>query len=326
MTSRTQRTAVTEMPPIKRRYLPSLGAFATFEVAAKHLSFTLAAKELNVTQGAVSQQIRLLERALDKALFLRKHNALELTPEGATLFASVTAGLDTISAGVAAVTGDEGPQTITIAATDGMANYWLKPLINSFRADHPGIGFTVFASDENDTLRNYSEVDVSILCGNERCEAGEELHFLFPEVAQPVCSPGFMQRIGPSPSAEALGQVPLLHLHERHWSADAIGWHPLGWPEWFSAQGVDWSRDFALTSNKVGLLTEAAIAGEGVMLGWHHMVRSLVRQGRLVFAHPAPISMGRGNFLNCRLKSMDRPAVAAFVQHLLRQVKAQGEV
>ena len=69
------------MPPIRRRHLPSLGAFATFEVAAKHLSFTLAARELNVTQGAVSQQIRLLERAMGVALFIRKHNALELTPE-----------------------------------------------------------------------------------------------------------------------------------------------------------------------------------------------------------------------------------------------------
>lgn len=78
----TRGRSVVAVPPIKRRYLPSLGSFATFEVAAKHLSFTLAAKELNVTQGAVSQQIRLLERALDTALFLRRRNALELTAEG----------------------------------------------------------------------------------------------------------------------------------------------------------------------------------------------------------------------------------------------------
>lgn len=68
------------MRPMRRRHLPSLGVLATFEVAAKHLSFTLAAKELNITQGAVSQQIRLLERALDVELFVRRHNALDLTP------------------------------------------------------------------------------------------------------------------------------------------------------------------------------------------------------------------------------------------------------
>ena len=85
---------------MQRRQLPSLGALAIFEVAAKHLSFTVAARELNVTQGAVSQQVRLLEDTLNTKLFLRKHNALELTSDGVDLFAAVTAGLDRISAGV----------------------------------------------------------------------------------------------------------------------------------------------------------------------------------------------------------------------------------
>ena len=306
------------MPPIKRRYLPSLGSFATFEVAAKHLSFTLAAKELNVTQGAVSQQIRLLERALEVALFIRKHNALELTPEGVNLFKAVTAGLDTISTAVSVLTGDEGPQSVTISATDGMAQFWLRPLIDSFRASHPEIGFVVFSSDGDDTLRNYSEVDIAILCGNERCEVGEVLHFLFPEAAQPVCTPEFLARFGPFDDPDSLNQVNLLHLHDRHWTADAIDWQPLGWSEWFRAQGCEWAKaPSTLSSNKVGLLMSATLAGEGVMLGWLPMVRSLIRQGEMVYAHPMPISAGRGNFLNCKQKSMKRPCVAAFVEHVL---------
>ncbi len=310
------------MPAIKRRYLPSLGAFATFEVAAKHLSFTLAARELNVTQGAVSQQIRLLERALETELFVRKHNALELTPEGASLQGAVTAGLDTISTAVSVMTGDEGPQPVTITATDGMASYWLKPLIDEFRTRHPATGFVVLASDSDDAIRNYSEVDISLLCGNERCEVGEDLHFLFHEVAQPVCSPGFLAEHGPFDSAEAFNHVNLLHLHDRHWSADAIGWQPLGWPEWFRVQGAEWDKSPAsLSTNKVGLLIEAALAGEGVMLGWHHMVRAPIAEGKLVFAHPAQITAGRGNFLNCKQKSMKRPAVAAFVAHVLEAVE-----
>lgn len=88
------------MKPVRRRHLPSLGTLATFEVAAKHLSFTLAARELNITQGAVSQQMRLLEKALEIDLFLRKHNALELTPAGSDLFGAVAAGLDRISGGI----------------------------------------------------------------------------------------------------------------------------------------------------------------------------------------------------------------------------------
>lgn len=147
-----------------------------------------------MTQGAISQQIRQLERALGVDLFLRKHNILELTPEGASLYAATIDGLDTISAAVSIITQDGGPETITVSATDGMARFWLKPLINSFRATNPGIGFVVLASDADDTLRNYSEVDISVLCGNERCEVGEKLHFLFPRWLNPYARRRFWKR------------------------------------------------------------------------------------------------------------------------------------
>ena len=310
------------MRPLRRRHLPSLGALATFEVAAKHLSFTLAAKELNITQGAVSQQIRLLEKALEVPLFLRKHNALELTAAGSDLFAAVAAGLDTISAGVGLLQPDGQPETVTVSATDGMAVYWLKPLIESFRAGHPSVGFVILASDEDDTLRNYSGVDIALLCGNERSEVGEELHFLFPEAAQPVCSPGYLAKHGPFPDAQSLNRANLLHLHERHWSADAIGWQPLGWEEWFRDQGARWERgQTSLTTNKVSLLIEATLASEGIMLGWQHMVARPIAEGRLVLAHPAQVTAGRGNFLRCHTASMQRPAVARFVDHLLASIR-----
>ncbi|WP_127902998.1 LysR substrate-binding domain-containing protein [Solirhodobacter olei] len=306
------------MRPVRRRHLPSLGALATFEVAAKHLSFTLAAKELNITQGAVSQQIRLLETAFEVPLFVRKHNALELTAAGTDLFEAVSAGLDTISGGVALLRPDIQPQAVTISATDGMAAFWLKPLIDSFRAEHPSIGFVILASDEDGTLRNYSGVDIALLCGNERSEVGEELHFLFPEEAQPVCSPDYFAAHGPFETPQSLNQANLLHLHERHWSADAIGWQPLGWEQWFRAQNARWERGpSSLSTNKVALLIEAALAGEGVILGWRHMIRPMLEDGRLVVAHPAPLTAGRGNFLRCPSIALQRPAVARFVDHLL---------
>ena len=84
---------------MRPRQLPNLGALATFEVAAKHLSFTQAARELSLTQGAISQQMRQLEEALGTPLFIRKHNALELTSRGAELFEAVSAGLDLIGVG-----------------------------------------------------------------------------------------------------------------------------------------------------------------------------------------------------------------------------------
>lgn len=310
------------MRPVRRRHLPSLGALATFEVAAKHLSFTLAAKELNITQGAVSQQIRLLEKALEVDLFIRKHNALDLTLAGSNLFSAVSAGLDTISEGVGLLQPETQPETVTVSATNGMAAYWLKPLIDSFRLDHPSVGFVILASDEDDTLRNYSGVDLSLLCGNERCEVGEELHYLFPEAAQPVCSPAYLDAHDPFEDPHSLNRANLLHLHERHWSADAIGWQPLGWEEWFRAQGSRWERgQSSLSTNKVSLLLEATLAGEGVMLGWQHMVERYLQEGRLVLARPELITAGRGNFLRCQTASLQRPAVSRFVDHLLHALK-----
>ncbi len=311
--------------PIKRRYLPSLGSFATFEVAAKHLSFTLAAQELNVTQGAVSQQIRLLERSLDVALFVRRRNALTLTPEGTRLFAAVTDGLDTISAAVSTVSEDEEPNTITLSATDGMSQFWVNPLISHFAETHPEASFTVFSSDEDVNLRRYAEVDIAIQCGNDTCDADEVMHFLFPEAAQPVCTPGFLARSGPLDDLANLSGVNLLHLHDRHWTADAIGWQPLGWPEWFRAQGWEWARaPSSLSTNKVGLLMAATLAGKGVMLGWHPMVYAMIASGDLIFAHPKPLSAGRGNFMKCKKKSLRRPIVAAFVDFVLDQAREQA--
>ena len=307
---------------MQRRQLPSLGALAIFEVAAKHLSFTVAARELNVTQGAVSQQVRHLEDALETKLFLRKHNALELTSDGADLFAAVAAGLDRISAGVGLLRPRAVPPVVTVSATDALASLWLKPLIDSFRAEDPEACFTVLASDEDDALSRHAEVDIALLCGNERFDVGDELHLMYPEVAQPVCSPGFLEAHGPFPDAEALSRVRLLHLHERHWTAGAVQWHPLGWEEWFAAQGQVWNRaTVGLSTNKVTLLTEAAVAGEGVMLGIHNLVQGHIRSGALVFAHPARIASGRANFMRVNPASRQRPGVARFVEHLLRDLQ-----
>ncbi len=306
------------MPPLRRRHLPSLGALATFEVAAKHLSFTLAARELNVTQGAISQQIRLLEQALETALFVRRHNALDLTPEGATLYASVTEGLDRITGGVQSLR--PGPEVITVTATDALAAYWLKPLVDSFRRAHPGTSFTILASDEDPGLSQYSGVDIALLCGNERFEIGDALHLMYPEVAQPVCTPAYLAAHGPF-TLDGLNRTNLLHLHDRHWSSGAIQWHPLGWAEWFQAQGAALEARSSLSTNKVTLLTEACLAGEGVMLGIHNLVRGFIQSGALVWAHPATITSGRANFMKCEAAALRRPIVARFVDHLLAALR-----
>lgn len=312
----------------KRRHLPSLGALATFEVAAKHLSFTLAGNELNVTQAAISQQIRGLEKALGTALFVRKHNSLELTSSGQAILAAVSGGLDLICEGLNTFNNPAEAPVITCSGTNAASTYWLKPYMDRFCALHPDVRFVLLASDEDDTLRNFDEVDVSFICGNERCDVGETLHFLFPEIVEPVCSPDYLDRHGPFPDPAAIADAELLTLHQKHWSSEAIGWFPITWHDWFAANGVEGPEgNPRMVSNSYPILIEAAVAGQGFVLGWHHIVKALVAEGRLVMPFNSPLRVDRGNYLKVNKASLGKPLVREFIEYILADVAtlAQGD-
>lgn len=303
---------------IKRRYLPSLGTFATFEVAAKHLSFTLAGEELHVTQAAISQQIRGLEKALETRLFHRKHNGLELTPAGESLLRSVSRGLDHICDGVDALGSPQAGAAIACSGTHAAVSRWLKPYADRFRAANPEARFVLLASDEDDALRNFDDVDVSVICGNERCDVGDRLYYLFPEVVEPLCSPDYHRRAGPFDGPGSLAGADLLELHRKHWSDDAIGWRPFTWENWFEAKGLP-APPIApsLVSNSYGLLMDAAVSGEGVILGWHHLVKDDVEAGRLRPLFDDPLRVGREYYLKLNTASLDKPHVREFVDFIL---------
>lgn len=302
----------------KRRYLPSLGSFATFETAAKHLSFTLASSELNVTQAAVSQQIRGLEKALGVALFVRKRNGVELTVEGQHLLLAVTSSLNAICDVISEFEEPEDTVVITCSGTNAAIAYWFKPLVARFCATHPGLKFVLLASDEDDTLRNFDEVDISLICGNERTEVGELLYYLFPEVVEPICSPDYLRRRGPFSDPASLAEADLLELHRKHWASEAIGWFPITWSDWFHASGFEPPTQIpSLVSNNYMLLIEAAIAGEGVILGWRHLIRSQVATGKLSVLFNTPLRVDRGNYLKVNKASLERPYIQEFIDFII---------
>ncbi len=310
------------MPRLSRRHLPSLGSFATFEVAARHLSFTAAARELNVTQAAVSQQIRALEEALETRLFRRQPGGLEITDAGAGLLRAVSAGLDTVTAGVAALhPAPDDTTPITIAATIGVATHWVTALTRAWQRHEPEARFVLLASDEDDRLHRAQGVDLAFICGNDRSNAGDELYYLFPEMVQPVCSPGFLAEHGPFDPAERLLDQPLLHLHDSHWHSRAINWQPLTWASWFEAQGVAYTQPVpALETNCNPILIDAACRSEGVILGWRHIVADQMARGDLVAAHPFTLRVERANFL--KVNAPDRPDLRRFVEFVLDESRA----
>lgn len=302
---------------VRRRFLPSLGSFATFEVAAKHLSFTQAATELNVTQAAISQQIRALEKGLGARLFHRQHNALELTQEGRTLLAAVTLGLDALADAAARVGQSADESTITCAGTNAAITFWFRPMAARFLQSHPGTRFVLLSSDENDTLSNFEEVDMALICGNDRRPPGEDMIPLFRETVTPVCAPSYLERFGTLASHDDLQNAGLMELHRMHWASEAIAWYPLSWDDWFREHLPEAEPPRpVLTTNNYATLTEAALDGEGIMLGWHHLVEDLVQQGRLVRLFDETLDSGRVYYLKRNPARLDTPHVAAFTQML----------
>lgn len=302
--------------------LPSLGSLATFEVAAKHLSFTLAANELHVTQAAVSQQIRGLENLLNTSLFHRLHNGLKLTDDGIWLLQSVQQGLGTIGATVNAILGAETEhKTVTLSATAGVSHCFLWPLVREYLNDHPQAQIVILSSDEDGSLHDFEEVDLALVCGNERFDAGEPLRFLFPEIVRPVCSALYLQKNGPFPSAAKLNEASLLHLHTKHWNARAISWQPLDWEGWFSSQGELLENSVSnFSSNSYPTLIQAAIDGEGIVLGWEHLVHRHLLSGDLVYASEQEWVVDRGNFLKISSTSSKlNPHVNGLADRILKE-------
>ena len=264
--------------------------------------------------------IRGLEKALGTLLFVRKHNSLELTEEGRRLLSAVSSGLDCICDAVSEFDSPSDTAVITCSGTNAAVTYWLKPYVDRFRTSRPDLRFVLLASDEDDTLRNLDEVDISLICGNERCEVGEILYFLFPEIVEPVCSPEYLRRRGPFPHPSSIADADLLELHRKHWSSEAIGWYPISWSDWFQACGFELEPKLPAMVSNYALLVESAIAGEGIVLGWHHLVRSKVAEGKLSFLFETPLRVDRGNYLKVNKASLDKPYVQEFVEFILADV------
>jgi len=260
--------------------LPPLQSLRAFEAAARLRSFTRAAAELSVTQGAVSRQIRNLEQRLGVTLFARVDRGVRLTPVGEHYFQVVGESLLRIARATSEVAlGQEGGP-ITVGATTAIASLWLMPHLTGFRRAEPELDIRVLVSDES--FERMSE-DVDLLIEyTRRAPAGGEITPLFPERVMPVCSPEYLRgRSAPIRPADLIDET-LLVLDDDH-----PDW--MGWAEWLERFGV--SLDAPRSSVRVNsypALLQAAIAGQGVALGWRHLVDEFLAAGTLIALMDAP--------------------------------------
>ncbi len=287
--------------------LPPLDLFHTFEVVARHRSFTMAAKELCLTQSAVSRQIKSLEEALDLRLFDRLHRAIELTADGQRLFESVTRGLEDISACLAALGAAARAPQITVCASVAFAWFWLMPRLERFGALQPDVDLRVLATDQP-VLPGSGEVDVAILFGSGHWE-GLEARLLFGERVYPVCSAAYLRDHPELRRPEDLLDQTLLHLEYGKPSFGGVDWRT-----WLVRQGVNGQpvrrgRRF----NAYPMVLQAAEAGHGVALGWSYVTDPLLADGRLVCPVERTLETQDGYYL-CTSNAIEKTAgIQAFL-------------
>ncbi|KLV06856.1 LysR substrate-binding domain-containing protein [Photobacterium ganghwense] len=259
---------------MKIKPLPPLNSLIAFEASARHLSFTMAADELNVTQGAISRQIRQLEEYLGKAMFTRANRSIHLTPTGLQYYHSISQSLMDI----AQVTGDvkkwQGDQKITVATTNAMAALWLLPKVAEFQNDHEDIDLRILASDNILDLRRL-DCDIALFyCRTPPAEM--KVTTLFSEEVFPVCSPTYLEKIGHPTEHENVFNKTLLYLEEsqRDW---------INWEEWFQSVGLPhYTPRNRVNINNYPMLLQAAINGQGIALAWGSLVDDYLQSGALV--------------------------------------------
>jgi LysR family transcriptional regulator, glycine cleavage system transcriptional activator len=267
--------------------LPPLQSLVAFEAVMRHSSFTRAANELHLTQSAVSRQVAQLERFLGKKLFFRQRRSLSLTVSGQIYAEQVRHLLVTCAEATGSLMKHKGGSELTVACSSGVATLWLAPKLSYFRAEHPEVHLRLII---NDSLASLSETDfdVGIYYLREGAPKGLAVRRIYGEEVFPVCAPKYLAGRTLKPS-DLPGEVLLvLEDGQRQW---------MSWETWFSQNGIRLSRlDTTLMGNHYPLLVQLAIAGEGVVLGWRHMIDPCIREGLLVRACEGSASLGGGYY------------------------------
>lgn len=295
---------------------PPLDLLRTFEVCARLLSFTAAADALGTTQPAVSQQIKRLEQDLATPLFERIYRGIELTPQGTMLLAYVQRGLDAIDTGVQLVRTQGHHEVLQVATDFAFAAYWLMPRLPRFHQRHPELDVSLVTSNRS-LAELPGDVDVAIVFGNGQVKHSES-HLLFHEEVYPVCSPRLLAG-KPAPTRHNLTDWPLLQLKA------GAGQRWFDWPGLLRALGIAQPPTFApLAFDNYTLLIQAAVAGQGVAIGWRHLVDDLIAQGLLCRLLDAPVVSSHGYYLIRPERKRRARVVQAFADWIADELAADA--
>jgi len=281
------------------RTLPPPETLACFEAAARTNSFTRAARELSLTQSAVSKQIKALEDALQCTLFDRHARGIELNSAGAAFQEEIAPILQRLERAVVKFRNQQQAQAVSIACTQAVAHFWLFPRVVRFNQKHPEITVSV-VSNNAISERSCNECDLGILYGDGDWPSLESVK-LFPEIVYPICRSDLGMSSPAQP--EEVAALPLVQLDSRKWDC-------IDWQDWFRHFGVDYTiPQNAITFNEVTLAFNAATEGLGVCLGWDFMAKQAIEAGVLRKLGDFEFETGRFDYLvSTKHRPLSKPA------------------
>jgi len=288
-----------------KRRLPSLNALKAFEASARHESFTKAAAELSVTQGAVSQQVKALADELGLKLFRREHQRLAITEAGRDYLGVVRDAFDRLSMGTERLLQRQGSGLLNVSTSPNFAAKWLVHRLGRFSEAHPEIDLRISASVHHiDFTRE--DVDLAVRHGDGRWP-GLDVSRLCAEELFPVCSPALLHGSRALKSPADLKRFPLLHSNDAsHWTR---------WLERAGVSGVN--VDKGVVFNQASMVIDAAIQGQGVAMARTALAAWDLLAGRLVRPFALALEAPFALWIVCPRATAGLPKIATFRQWLL---------
>lgn len=290
-----------------RRKIPSTTALICFEAAARHESFTKAAQELSLTQGAVCRQIGGLEEFLNVELFQRSRRGVKLTEAGLSYSRQVATQLDAVERDTLSVMGQQGSNTIELAVVPTFGTQWLLPRLKGFQQQHPGITVNL-TNRTRPFLFADTPFDAAIYFGDADWP-GTQAHRLMGENPVPVCSPAMLAGRAHL-DAPAIAQLPLLQQTTR----------PYAWRQWFNSLGMNVSRDMTGPRYELfSMLSQAAMHDMGIALIPPFLIQRELEEGRLVIANPHALASPKAYYLMIAERKVESASLKAFRDWLMAE-------
>jgi len=295
------------------RKLPPLTALPAFDAAARHLSFTKAAEELNLTHGAISRAIRNIEERLGVQLFERGTRSVTLTRAGAAYAAEIGAALDQISTATLHATAPRAAGVLNVSTSDGFAGRWLVPRLYRFHRAHRDIDVRISTSGRlADFVRD--GIDIAIRYGSGSYD-GVVSELLSEVEVFPVCSPELLEGDHPLRKPADLRHHTLIH--------DGF---PIDWAMWLERAGVTGiNPNSGVRFDSATYATEAAVHGEGVLLGRSTLVSADLAAGRLVRPFGLELKASSNYYVVYLAGALRQRKVRAFRDWLISESSADGE-